>query len=349
MKTTLIPLGASMTSLRVNADYESVLFSGKPSPTINQVIEFLALFLEQAPLNSTKKYDPAYLDYVATLSGHLPKVVNSKESLNWWGRLDDLERERWWNSKATSQQLNPDSFMLQTEKDATSLDPAIQYLLKDPHGMSGQRIQLYRREEVSTLKWPLLAEPFFDRVADFSHYVFPDGQMIAYENLVDRRFQYKGSVFQALDQPTVENLSFYSQINQSEWKSFALALKQIQAFYAQEQNLVGYSIDSFTYKAGNDIQIRALSEVNYRRTMGRCAYELGLKQSKKGWFGFFILKPGNRALWKMTELRELATVLSPGDTRFEILTISAVHAQAAKEKIALVNTLLANAQTAIDF
>lgn len=338
-----------MKSQRVNADYESVLFHGKPSSVINQAIEFFLFFLSDAPLNSSKKYDPAYLEYVHSLTGRRPVIVSQADYENWWGPLTNPELERWWNSKATSRLLNPDSFMLASENDLLKLQLDQRYLLKDPFGMSGQRMQLYRSDEANKLKWPLLAEPFFDRVHDFSHYVFPDGKVIAYENLVDGRFQYKGTVFTRLDNAVVENLSFYSELSAAHWKKFASELTHIQAFYAQEQNLTGYSIDSFTYRQQEQLHIRALSEVNYRRTMGRCAYELGIRHSEGEWFGFFLLKRGNQPLWKMPELSKLVMVLSPGDSRFEILTLAASDAATAKEKISEVNALLANAQTAIEF
>ena len=113
------------------------------------------------------------------------------------------------------------------------------YIAKSPYEMSGRSFRLidplkteenFLWAEKALQKSPLIIEPFFNRKWDFSHYVFPDGKVICYENKVDEKFQYKGSVFHNEAQ-SVENLSSYASLEKSEWDKFQNALQVIIAHY----------------------------------------------------------------------------------------------------------------------
>ncbi|MFL5785389.1 MAG: hypothetical protein ACJ76H_12300, partial [Bacteriovoracaceae bacterium] len=111
----------------------------------------------------------------------------------------------------------------------------------------------------------LIVEPLLKRSHDFSHYVFPDGKVIRYENLVDERFQYRGTVI-------ADELSFAGEVEKNEWTQFESRLEKIIHYYGKD-SLYGYSVDSFVYEKNGEFLIYPLCEVNARRTMGRLAWE----------------------------------------------------------------------------
>ena len=356
-----------MKSLRVNADYEVELFFQSTSPpVVNQSLEFVSFFLENAPIISQKNYSHTYLDYVKSVTGHTPAIVKKGDYVNWWGLLKDKEREKWWNSKITTTEL-----MIQRgwcsktrilknidDLDITSLDN--DYLLKDPYGMSGQKFQVISKNSLLDVKiqtldsglkrGPIILEPWFRRVFDFSHYVFPNGQVIAYQNQVDDKFQYKGTTFKNHFQAAVTDLEFYHQISAKNWSDFSGQLADIISFFSLYPNEIGYSIDSFVYKENNELKIRVMSEVNYRRTMGRVAYELAKKfGANRPWASLEIFKPKPQTipLWEILKADELKNdsscgllVLSPGDTRFDMVFFSSQTEKTGEELKKKVRSLL---------
>jgi hypothetical protein len=134
-----------MKSIKVNADYEAVLFGKKESlPLINQALEFLALFVDTRPLFSLKNYSEEYLQHVESFIGRKPVIKKSADFENWWGELKDIELEKKLNSKEMSTKLNIEHgwskdthFMTQAE-DLSVLRDDLKYLAKNPFGMSGQ-------------------------------------------------------------------------------------------------------------------------------------------------------------------------------------------------------------------
>lgn len=331
-----------MKPLRVNADYEVELFHNRPAPeVINQTIEFFLFFLSNRTLYSKKKYAQSYLDRVAALTGHKPEVTDKAPFENFWGPLLNLEIERWWNSKLTSTQLILEqgwcehTRIVRSEADLLSLSPQQTYLVKDPFAMSGQKFQLLRTDDLEGIqkalnRGPQILEPLFDRVYDFSQYIFPDGKIIAYQNLVDAKFQYKGSVFSHHPTSSLEDLSFYQEISEQNWNEFKIQTQKIIQFYGQQPNLVGYSIDSFVYRENGELKIRVMSEVNYRRTMGRVTYELSQRFSPQhAWSALVLVKP------QAYKEHKNIMVLSPGDSRFDILFLQAEHADEGKMLLAM--------------
>jgi hypothetical protein len=357
-----------MKPLKVNADYELELFHHKrASPAINHSIEFLLFFLSDRPLYSDKKYSADYLKYVEKLIGRTPQIIKDGPFENYWGPLKSYDKEKWWNSKITSTQLMVqegwcnDTHILKNETDLEKLNFNRDLLLKDPFGMSGQKFQLLRcemslneRQEIllkALAQGPLIVEPWFNRIYDFSQYLFPDGRKIAYQNLVDRNFQYKGTFFNNFQSARLEDLPFYSRISETKWVHFRSQTEVIIDFYSQRPNEYGYSIDSFVYEENGQLYIRAITEINYRQTMGRITYELAEKYSpNKRWSGLLLTKSVPKApLWKICADMEGIMVLSPGDSRFEIILLKAKNQIEALNLIEKLNSLLPDGQFTIKF
>lgn len=336
-----------MKAIRVNADYESVLFQNRPQPLVNEALESLALFLSDSPVITSKKYSEAFLTYVEEKTGRRPQLKREGPSVNWWGPLQNIDLERKLNSKEMSAELCisegwcQDTYLISKIEELPSLKGKT-YLAKNPFGMSGQnfcRVEEGRLENLERMlaQGKVVIEPLFDRVYDFSHYVFPNGVTIAYENLVDHKFQYRGTKFTDFTHPTVRNLPFYSEIDEREWREFEERLKTIVRTYTFPERESGFSVDSFVYRENGSLKIRALSEVNYRRTMGQTAFDLSLKfGGLRKWNQLLLRKSANEDFGNLRErLRDIewredtsrgVLVLSPSGGRFDLYFLSALDA-----------------------
>jgi hypothetical protein len=234
---------------------------------------------------------------------------------------------------------------LNSIEDLPALEEKV-YLAKNPFGMSGQNFSMVSAGRLENLEQmlkngPVILEPFFDRAYDFSHYIYPNGVSICYENLVDKKFQYRGTVFKDYMQPTVNNLKFYTEVSPFYWNDFSLSLKNITQNFSTTSLASGFSIDSFIYRESNELKIRALSEVNYRRTMGQLAFELAIKFGGVRKFAAFLLTKSSEL--SFSELKnKLASIawdpdlsrgvilLSPGDVRYDMFFLSAINESEGK-------------------
>ena len=344
-----------MKSIKFNADYESVLFANKPAPVINQALEFLAFFVDERPLITNKKYSEDYLNYVAAITGRKPVLKKEGQAENFWGKLENLPLEKKLNSKIESSKFIIDqkwclhTYIIHSLEELNGLDDRI-YLAKNPYGMSGQNFVTFNKFAVNKVE-PLLkfgaviVEPLFDRKYDFSHYVFPDGKMICYQNLVDDKFQYRGTMFNNFQKATIENLGFYSEISKSEWKKFQDQLEMIIQFYRSEGAVDGFSIDSFVYSERGELKIRVMSEINYRRTMGLVCYLLAERFSNEDWCAFLLAKTNQH---KMIPVDKTMIQLSPGDSRYEMFFLSAKNRESGKLRFQELKKLLPDCQFAVE-
>lgn len=337
------------TPKRFNADYETELFHEITAPpVINQSLEFLYLYLEDAPLYSTKKYPDEFLKHVEEISGHRPEIVNNGKFENWWGPLNDLDHERRINSKELSSRFIPEAILARNPGELEIL-PGRKYLAKPLSEMSGRGFCVFddgNKSELNELfkkSGTLLIEPFLDRKYDFSHYILP-GRDLAYENIVDSRFQYKGTTFRDLSNPFIESLSFYHDVLKEEWNQFSKVVDQIKTFYARENVNGMYSIDSFVYLEDGILKVRAITEVNVRKTMGYVAWKLSEKYAKaSGWSQFLLAK--SKAKKSFRTIKEKAEsvgalYLSPGDTRFEIFFVFDEDEEKGRNKVQKLKRLL---------
>lgn len=324
-----------MLPLKFNADFEQMLFKGQVgSPALNESLEFLLLFLEEAPLFTKKIYSEDYLSYVESVTGEKPQLTSTGKYQNWWGSLDKPEVSRMINSKFFSLQFNSDAKVIK-DLSEIQLEAGKKYLAKSPSGMSGQEIQLFDSESISSLQGLLkknpeiLIEPFFKREHDFSSYIFSSEKILTYENLVNQRFQYRGTIVQNSLEEKLSNLSFYGDISSSDWEKFISDRNAIIKSCSDLGVIGGYSIDSFTYWEEGKLKIRSICEVNYRKTMGLVAHKLTDKFAKKNSYNALVMGKGHPLtrsilapfLWQKDSKRG-CLLLSPGDTRFEILFIT---------------------------
>jgi hypothetical protein len=335
-----------MNSLRVNADYESVLFHHRPQQKINEAIEFFAFYLSDRPLLTQKNYSKDFLESIEFHTRRKCVIKKNGDAENWWGELRDIKLEQWLNSKLTSTELiikenwSPETYLLRSEEKRHVPFSKTPMISKDPFEMSGRGFRLYpnglNEKSISDFEnKTLILEPLLNRTYDFSHYVFPDGKVICYQNLVDQKFQYKGTLFRDWKSARIEDLNFYSLIPLSNWVQFKLQLETIKSYYAQKvlfsELKFGFSIDSLVY---DQTKIHPLCEVNFRRTMGRVAYEFSeiFAQDKK-WTLLLLLPTQKECRIKLMALVEnnKLMVLSPEDSRFTMLFLMANSAEEGKK------------------
>ena len=357
-----------MKAIKVNADYEAVLFGKKESlPVINQALEFLALFIDDRPLLSQKTYSEEYLKHVEFFTGRRPTIKKTSDSENWWGSLINIELERKLNSKEMSAELNlkegwcQDTHIIKGPQNFPELREGQKYLAKNPHGMSGQNFYLVSKTDLDTVikSFPVILEPLLNRVADFSHYVFPNGMKVCYQNIVDKRYQYRGTVFRDFTNPTLETLKFYQDINPEEWKKFQLALDKIVEVYEAAGTKSGFSVDSFIYQDHGELKVRYLSEVNYRRTMGEVAFELSLKfGGLRKWSAFILTKKSNLDFSGLKEkispvewapdYSRGVILLSPDDVRYDMFFLSALNETEGGQLLKELTSLLPDSEFPIE-
>ncbi len=352
---------SDMRAIRVNADYELALFSGKPGARIiNESIEFLALFLDERPLYSQKAYAPEYLRHVADLTGRSPEVTSEGAFENWWGPLADLPRERRLNSKEVIVPFSPDTSLVSVPEDFHP-QPGTRYLLKSPYGMSGQNFLIWNPgtplEALSPIlarSGKLIAEPLQERRRDFSHYVLSPDEVICYQNVVDERFQYKGTLFSDLQNPSVFSLSFFSELQMECWEQFLGEFTQIRDFVSREGVGGGYSVDSFSFVSEGKILLRTMTEINYRKTMGLVAWLLSKRfAGTDTWSLFFLVRPPKVPdVFGHIQAR-VNTVpglyyLSPGDTRFEVFLLTAPSAALGWARLAELRSLLPDCEFPVE-
>lgn len=341
-----------MSAIKVNADYESVLVDSKKGlPLVNEAIEFLAFWVQEKKVFTHKKYSETYFDYIESVRGVRPQTTKDGPYENWWGSLKDLELERKLNSKFLSATLNliegwaPDTHIVSHSNELPPLSKA--YLVKNDLGMSGRGFSLLSPGDSREFKERVIIEPLLKREDDFSFYVFPNGEKIAYENFVDQKYQYRGTLFTDYTNPTVNAFRFYDEIPSQEWDKYQQAIERTIKFYRKEGATGGFSIDSFSYEG----KIKFLSEVNYRRTMGATAFELALKLGGRRKWGLFLMtKNLGKDFKALTEIiRPLAwsencdsgvVLLSPGDTRYDMFYLSALNEELGRELLKNLELLL---------
>jgi hypothetical protein len=349
-----------MKPIKVNADYEITLFENKSPPkVINQSLEFLALYLENKPLVTDKHYTQKFLDHVTRISGSVPSFSAQKDFENWWGSLKNIPLEKKLNSKEFTAPFTPGVQIISDLSDL-QLVQGQTYLAKNPFGMSGQNFLKFSKNQETELlpllkkSKRLLIEPYLNRKKDFSHYVFSDGTYIAYENLVDDHFQYKGTIFRNLHAPISESLSFYHEIEKCEWDRFEKEFHSIRETMKREGATGGYSVDSFTYLEEGKLKIRTCSEINYRKTMGLVAWLLSKKYANDNQSSMLVLGHSLKAYASFEFIEERiknlqgCLHLSPGDSRFEIFFIAASDLEKVKEKFQELKKLLPDGQFSVE-
>ncbi len=254
--------------VRVNIDFEEVLYGRRPVPALNRELEFLAFWLQEDPVHVLGSYEEAYLTWVAGMTGHPPRLTQQPATIDWWGdvarpgmaRLNDkVTCFAWWSARYPLE-----GAVCATREEVARLYQSAPgaWLLKSSRGMSGRGHRLLVREgdwqTVPEDLFPLVMEPLRERIRDVSALWLPEEErFVVYPNIVDSRFQWRGSVFDGreVDVPP-------------DWLDH---LTDLQHDLAREGYDGPFSVDAFVYRTGAGERFHPASEINARRTMGWCA------------------------------------------------------------------------------
>lgn len=322
----------ALTPLKMNFDYEAVLSGGRPVPKLNAGLEFLGFYLADGPVSCDGRYGKEFLQKVEALRGRKLSLVQSKEVQNSWGPLADIEVERELNSKLLSAELTqliaPGEGTRIFGKDSGEAFGDFPLLCKFPLSMSGRGNKRIRGpEDLKGLKTPYILEPLRKRVLDFSHFIYPEGDLIVYENLVDENFQYRGTVFHDRRNPKSSAIPFFKKIPPEQILNYEEELARYRSLFEERAKRApvsfGYSIDSFVYEDGGSVRIRTCSEFNFRRTMGHLAHELGRALLPEApWLALRLFFSNPSGLEDFARDEGLL-LLSPSEARIQVLLLPA--------------------------
>lgn len=274
-------------SVFFNADYESSLFLGQYDKIefskVNQEFEYLLFWIQEQAVYSQVQYSKDFLDHLREEGQFNPKVTLDKQNVKlWFGNFEDAELKKKINSKLFAlelcQKYNFNKYTGHTIESKDEYDPKL--LTRLPYGMSG--VGTYESLDEKKLdnmlsKGQLIQVPKLNRQKDISS-LWTGTSFVTYENYVDEKFQYKGSILGE------DSLG----IHQKKYQDF---LNQVQK--ELPQNLI-YSIDSFIYRDNGKEELFFMCEVNLRKTMGYIVWQLSSLYAKGYGHKSFLLIPKRR-------------------------------------------------------
>lgn len=315
-------------ALKVNIDFEEVLFRQKPQPHLNESLEFLAFWVETKPLFTKKTYSPGYLSYVAEHTHVQPRCKREGSHELWWGDLSRPELMRRIAQKSFCLHFFKDSWQLEgicprswqeVEDYLVTFDRC---LLKGEGKMSGRGHRIITPQELSTLRnthfEPCVLEPLFERVEDISAlYVTDEGKFVFYKNQIDKKFQWRANrIEEGLEVP-------------ARWTHELAMLRDTLSHLGYEGP---FSVDAFTYQKGSEIRFYPGSEINPRKTMGWVNYKL--KQKRKLHASLLGMEPKvlNLSKWERLAQNHEVLLLSPPENKFLVYWIGAETASGLDSK-----------------
>lgn len=312
-----------------NSDYESYLFSHSgdesylfKSSKINQEFEYLISFFEEEPIYTLKEYDQEFIRTIERLSGKpFLTTKNFQGAKPWWSPIHEPATDRMLHSKKTSSHFAISSGM---DKESvivneSSFQPSEKYLFKQEGELSGRGHLLWpkHKEKIERLiksGAQLIQEPYRKRVMDFSSLILGEDAVIQYENIVDDKFQYKGTL--------ISGDSFLNDLGDRKERYLSDILR-IKSHYRSLGAEFPFSIDGYLYEEDGEQKICSMCEVNTRKTMGYIAYHLAGLLKRKHFA--MLVRPS-----ALDYFEEGIHCLRPKNSRFQILLIGAEDRQELK-------------------
>ena len=247
-----------------NFNFDQWLLNGNQhlGQNIVEELEYLVSYCEPGCiLYSLKDYSPEFKEKFLSITGSAFQTTNKKkEAIAWFGDTQNIMKAKVLNSKVTAYNISKKlgielnkSQIIEQQTLMQCLEDG-EFLIKPEFGFSGKGIRKVNKDIKLDSSLKYILEPKLTRVRDFSIWIKPLSKEYiykVYENIVDKKFHYSGTVFKT------------SKINIDE----KLILKIVE-----EYKLLGaesdFVIDCFIYHENGEERIRYLSEVNYRKTLG---------------------------------------------------------------------------------
>ncbi len=306
-------------AVKVNIDFEEVLFRQKPQPHLNESLEFLAFWVETKPLLTKKSYLPTYLSYVAHHSGVQPRMKREGNHELWWGDLSRPELVRRIAQKSFCFHFFKDSWQLEgicpqswkeVEDYLVSFDRC---LLKGEGKMSGRGHRIVTQADLAVLRnthfEPCVLEPLFERVEDISAlYVSDEDKFVFYKNQIDKKFQWRANHIEG------------SLEVSARWTHELGILRDTLSHLGYQGP---FSVDAFTYRKGSEIHFYPGSEINPRKTMGWVNYKLKEKLRLPSSLMGMEPKVLSVSQWELLAQNTDVLLLSPPENKFLIYWMGA--------------------------
>lgn len=293
--------------LLINLDYESYLFDSHYHENADQFVktnrEFEYVYFPFARSSDEllvhEEFSNEDLEHYHQLGFEIPKMILKKRRNihrpidYWWGKKHNKELEIFLNSKDTSCSIAKkfswgfkegakiDS-LADLRKHLETYPKIEEWILKNPHGMSGKGHYLFSRSQTipeHIIKSRTLLEPLYKRVLDLgTTYEIENGKIknkFHVINFNDHIGQFKGA-------GTTRDLDFwknlFNDVLKVGYEKVTATLDEIANIYLQYQPQNNIQIDSFFYLDDkNEICFYPLVEVNCRKTMGLVVHELSKK------------------------------------------------------------------------
>ncbi len=332
-------------SLLFNADFDKKLSSGKyhqfESSKINQEFEYLIHWLHpEGTLFSTKNYQGIYRDYLKQQTGENLKTICTGVPELFCQNFKEPELLKKLQNKISLFDYLKEKEMIKHRGIRISRSEDIEdgFLYKTPYGMSGSGhysgIQNKIAIEKALKKYgEVLKEELLSRSLDFSTLCHEGKIITQYENIVDERFQYKGSFFKP-------DFKLGSGLDEFYEKT----INQVLEYSSDYKGVM--AIDGFSYQAHS--RVHGACEINTRKTMGYFAYELWKKYYESShYFKFLLFKNNFKAKLLNTffdeNLLEGVKLISPIENNFLIFTVAAdTEVEIKTRELGLYTTLFEN-------
>lgn len=305
-------------SWHFNADYETWVFGGEkeydfPSNRTNREFEHFIQFFEDEPVYTTRKYSKIFTSRFENIFKKEFKTTDSKKKTRpWWCPINQKSLDLILHSKGTSNQLAIELGAAHGRLvNESNFSPKEGHIYKNLGELSGRGHFLWPKDEgkIKTALsngHSLLEEPLRERVFDFSSLILESGEIVYYRNLVDSRFQYKGTALGELDWSL------------GPLKNYKKDVQKIAQYYLSLGARGPFSVDSYLYEEGGELKLCLLSEVNARKTMGFIALKLAELFGNST--GSFVLANAKAFPKYMGQFPHLVD-LSPEDNRLRALFI----------------------------
>ena len=299
--------GQSLRAARVNDDYELELFKEELGPRPKRMglhqLDYMFFCMNQdtkACLYTKRNYSEDYLKYLEKLGFVVPKIVHSGDYYNWYGRLQNIPKEKRLNSKLFSYgilnqlKLNPcPNFTVSSNEElelSLKTHPYPIWFLKCPFDMAGLGLRKIETDsDLPRINRPYVLEPILDRILDVSFYFnIRDKSVSFYRNLVLPGGQYYGGVLYE-EKKDFETWMIENGFEDVSKKWFKVSEKILSEIMKEEPEQ-SFSVDSFFYKTDSGVDLHPMTEINYRETVGGCLLSLKPYLPEKG-TGILITLP----------------------------------------------------------
>ena len=282
-----------------------------PNPTILQKAKSMEyLFFTLSKPNDfvvlSEKVDPYFEDYSKkkfNSTGEfssLEAIVSQSSNLVEWGKFhsidqdgytkDDIEKikiSKLLNSKISQIQIYNDSDRLHSQiLDAQTVlqNPQYPLLFKPDLSFSGiQHKILFNQEELTTFQKKNningVIQEYKNRVLDFSFLYDFDETSIQYLCTTEMQINEKNTYLSSKisKKSSLESILQMNSLKFTDLNEKIIELVKDFLFNMKMKYRGPLSVDGFVYKEKNSIDIREISEINFRYTMGRILYEISKK------------------------------------------------------------------------